>query len=144
MDDKKADNKIIIKKKLAIIEDNISMNNKKLHDIENTEELFTRLHKKLNKCAEILNRSMKSKKTTALVNDIEQTSKINQRRMLEELDNERELTRNEIKKDKEEHEQLKTELKKVMNEDNEESKENEPQTQENEKVGSDSNENSTN
>ena len=76
MDDKRADNTIIIKKKLAIVEDNISMNNKKLHDIEYTEELFNTLHKKLNRCAEILNRSMKSKKTTALVSDIEETNNI--------------------------------------------------------------------
>ena len=145
MNDKKADNTIIIKKKLAIIEDNISVNNKKLHDIEYTEELFNTLHKKLDRCAGILNRSMKSKRTTALVADIEESNNVNKRKMQLELDNERELTKLELRKSKEEHEMLKRELKKIMNEEEKESeKKDEQQSEETNKIGRDSNENSIN
>ena len=58
-DTKSADNKIDTKTKLRLVNDRIDVERQKMKNLDELEELFVSLNKNINKCVELLGRSIK-------------------------------------------------------------------------------------
>ena len=114
--DKKVDNRINeVKKKINKLDDKISSEKSKIKDLNNLEEAFGGLNAKINKCVELLNKSVKSPKTTSLTENILADNQKFFSKTTESINNDRveiEKTMNELSEEKD---KLKKELESDKN-----------------------------
>ena len=140
MDEKKADDKLYqTKKKIDNVDEHIESNQEKLKGLDDLEETFSSLHNNMMTCAMLLSQSMKSKRTTAIVNNIEETNQVEYRKTISSIDDERRTTKENIKKLNDEKESLNKELKQLydnQNQKNEEERKKENLEEEKDKMGS--------
>ena len=108
MEEKKADNKELVKKEIKVIDDDITISKETLKHLNNIEENFIALNYSLTKCIELLKSSMGGKQVNNILENVSEVKNKNMKYSLKDLDTCREIEEKKIK----EYTVLKEELEK--------------------------------
>ena len=140
MENKKADNKIYeTKNKIAIVDDQISLYNDKLKNIDYSEETFNSLRKSIDKCSKLLNKAVKSKRTERITSSMEENNQIYFSRVRSSCEDERNRVKKQINDANIEKDKLNEKLKEIIK-----SQENTEKETQKDDVGSDLDEDNIN
>lgn len=117
MEDKKIDNTITLnnKKKLEDYDNQINENKKIIKHIEELQGQLYSINNKLNKCGDLVNKSLVNKKINKKIDSYQTESKIEFDRIMYTLDEKKDSKVKENKKLKSQSEELMNEVKKENN-----------------------------
>ena len=93
-DTKSADNKIDTKTKLRLVNDRIDVERQKMKNLDELEELFVSLNKNINKCVELLGRSIKGENIGRKLSAIEENNKVSFNKSIYNINSDREEVKN--------------------------------------------------
>lgn len=84
------------REKINDIENQIDYEKDKMRNLDDMEDIFVSLNNNINKCVEILRKSIKGKNTANKLNSIEENNKINFKKSIGNIEIEKEETKNNI------------------------------------------------
>lgn len=93
-DTKSADNKIDTKTKLRLVNDRIDVERQKMKNLDELEELFVSLNRNINKCVELLGRSIKGENIGRKLSAIEENNKVSFNKSIYNINSDREEVKN--------------------------------------------------
>ena len=93
-DTKSVDNKIDTKTKLRLVNDRIDVERQKMKNLDELEELFVSLNKNINKCVELLGRSIKGENIGRKLSAIEENNKVSFNKSIYNINSDREEVKN--------------------------------------------------
>lgn len=107
MEDKKADNKIIENKvKIKELDSKIEIQKDKNKKLDELEEIVTSLNKNINICLELLSSSIKGNNNEKKLSAIEAENQINYKKSISNIEIQRKIIKNNIKKMNDEKENI--------------------------------------
>lgn len=120
-DNKKvADNRIIENKKnIDNIDDMIDQNKNRIKSLNNMEDNFQALSRSIEKCVDLLNKSIKGNNIERKLGDISDNNKISLKRVLGTIDDERQEVNKELKNLFNQKDYLEKETRNLLNEKDE-------------------------
>ena len=116
-EEKTIDNKLVDNKaKLKVVNDKIDIEKQKMKNLDEIEELFVSLNSNINKCVELLSKSMKGENIGRKLGAIEESNKVNFNKSIYSINSNRE----DIKKKLSELSDQKDEVQELIREENRE------------------------
>lgn len=91
---KSVDNKMDTKTKLRLVNDRIDVEKQKMKNLDELEELFVSLNKNINKCVELLGRSIKGENIGKKLSAIEENNKVSFNKSIYNINSDREEVKN--------------------------------------------------
>lgn len=132
MEEKKADNKIYeAKKEIERLDEQIYNNQKSLEKLDELEESFAAINVCLNKCVELVNKSIKGRKVNRRMDEISIENKVKFTGAVYTLDDERRQLRDEINKLNDRKDEAVKEMKKEISKDSNNKEENKKEEEKN-------------
>ncbi len=114
-EEKTIDNKLVDNKaKLKVVNDKIDIERQKMKNLDEIEELFVSLNSNINKCVELLSKSMKGENIGRKLGAIEESNKVNFNKSIYSINSNRE----DIKKKLSELSDQKDEVQELIREEN--------------------------